>query len=151
MESITLHTPLAALPGVGPAREKALGKLGLHTVADLLAYFPREYEDRTLRGSIASLPLDEPVCFSALVAEPFRASHIRRGMELVKGRVVDGTGQVDVTFFNQSYVRHALEPGVTYHFYGKLTGVGRRKQLVTPPLSGRGRDSIPTVSSPSTP
>ena len=79
MEPLTLHTPLTSLPGVGPAREKALDKLGLRTVADLLAYFPRDYEDRTLRESIAACPLEEPVCFSALVAEPFRTSYVRRG------------------------------------------------------------------------
>lgn len=29
----------------------------------------------------------------AVVAEPFRTSYIRKGMELTKGRIVDGTGQ----------------------------------------------------------
>ena len=67
---LTLHSPLTALPGVGQARAKALAKLGLSAVGDLLAYFPREYEDRTLRESIAALPLEEPVCFAAVVAEP---------------------------------------------------------------------------------
>ena len=42
MAERTLHTPLTDLPGVGPARARALDKLGLSTVADLLAYFPRE-------------------------------------------------------------------------------------------------------------
>ena len=70
-EKITLRTPLSALSGVGPARQKALAKLGLETVADLLAYFPRDYEDRTVRHDISALPLEEPVCFAALVAEPF--------------------------------------------------------------------------------
>ena len=65
---LTLHSPLTALPGVGQARAKALAKLGLSAVGDLLAYFPREYEDRTLRESIAALPLEEPVCFAAVVA-----------------------------------------------------------------------------------
>ena len=82
MAERTLHTPLTDLPGVGPARARALDKLGLSTVADLLAYFPREYEDRTVREGIAWLPADTPVCFSAVVAEPFRTSYIRKGMEL---------------------------------------------------------------------
>ena len=76
---LTLHSPLTALPGVGQARAKALAKLGLSAVGDLLAYFPREYEDRTLRESIAALPLEEPVCFAAVVAEPFRTSRVRGG------------------------------------------------------------------------
>ena len=33
-EKITLRTPLSALSGVGPARQKALAKLGLETAAD---------------------------------------------------------------------------------------------------------------------
>ena len=65
MAERTLHTPLTDLPGVGPARARALDKLGLSTVADLLAYFPREYEDRTVREGIAWLPADTPVCFAA--------------------------------------------------------------------------------------
>ncbi len=142
MAELTLHTPLSALTGVGPAREKALHKLGLFTVADLLAYFPREYEDRTVREGITLLPFDEPVCFAAVVAEPFRTSYLRRGMELTKGRIVDGMGQVEVTFFNQSYVRQALREGETYYFYGKLTGMGYRRQMVNPYFEKVGKTSF---------
>lgn len=138
MEGLTLHTPLSALTGVGPAREKSLDKLGLRTVGDLLSYFPREYEDRTVREGIALLPLEEPVCFPALVAEPFRTSYIRKGMELTKGRLVDGTGQVAVTFFNQSYVAKALHPGETYYFYGKLSGAGLHRQMTNPVFEREG-------------
>lgn len=142
MADLTLHTPLTALPGVGPARERALNKLNLFTIADLLAYFPREYEDRTVRENIASLPIGEPVCFAAVAAEPFRTSYIRKGMELTKGRVVDGTGQVELTFFNQSYVRQALRPGETYYFYGKLTGAGQRRQMISPYFEKEGRHNF---------
>ena len=95
-EPLTLRTPLTALAGVGPARQKALSRLGLETVADLLAWFPRDYEDRTVRHDISALPLEEPVCFAALVAEPFRTSHIRKGMDITQGRVVDGSASVYV-------------------------------------------------------
>ena len=142
MADLTLDTPLTALPGVGPARQRALDKLGLRTVADLLAYFPRDYEDRTLRENISTLPLGEPVCFSALVAEPFRTSYIRKGMELTKGRVVDGTGQVELTFFNQSYVRNALLPGETYCFYGTLNGTGHRRQMTNPVFEKEGQRQV---------
>ena len=143
MAELTLHTPLAALTGVGPAREKALAKLGLATIADLLAYFPRDYEDRTVRENIWTLPLEEPVCFAALVAEPFRTSYIRKGMDLTKGRVVDATAQVDVTFFNQPYVRNALKPGETYYFYGKLTGgTGFRRQMTNPYFEREGQNTF---------
>ena len=74
---LLLDTPLSALPGIGEARARGLGRLGLATVADLLRYYPREYEDRTRRHTIASAPEGEPVCVAAMAAEPPRLSRIR--------------------------------------------------------------------------
>ena len=42
-----LFSPVTDLRGVGPARAAALQRLGIFTLYDLLAYFPRDYEDRT--------------------------------------------------------------------------------------------------------
>ena len=78
-----LTTPVTDLPGVGPARARALDKLGLKTLGDLLYHLPRQYQDRRQIYSIAQAPLDEPVCVAAFVAQPPRLSRIRRGLELV--------------------------------------------------------------------
>lgn len=43
--TITLDTPVTDFPGVGPARAKKLEKLGILRAADLLTYYPRDYED----------------------------------------------------------------------------------------------------------
>ncbi len=139
---ITLHTPLTEFRGVGPARAASLAKLGLHTTADLLAYFPRDYEDRTLRESIATLPLNAPACVSALIAEPLRTSYLRPGMEVTKGRAVDHTGQLDLTFFRQSYVRRALHPGEAYVFYGQVTGYGSHRQMTNPLFEPEGKGEL---------
>ena len=53
---MVLDTPLQSFPGVGPAKAKALAKLGLETVGDLLTYWPRAYEDRTKIYLIAQAP-----------------------------------------------------------------------------------------------
>ena len=140
--AITLHTPLTEFHGVGPTRTAALAKLGLHTTADLLAYFPRDYEDRTVRESIAVLPPDAPAAVSALIAEPLRTSYLRAGMEVTKGRAVDHTGQLELTFFNQSYVRRALHPGQAYVFYGQVTGVGLRRQMTNPRFEPEGKGEL---------
>lgn len=137
--TIALHTPLTEFRGVGPTRAAALAKLGLHTAADLLAYFPRDYEDRTVRESIAVLPPDAPAAVSALIAEPLRTSYLRAGMEVTKGRAVDHTGQLELTFFNQSYVRRALHSGQAYVFYGQVTGVGLRRQMTNPLFEPEGK------------
>ena len=127
-----LKTALDTFPGIGPARAKALKKLGLETVGDLLSYYPRAYEDRTKVYAISNAPADLPVCVSAMVADTPNVSRIRKGLNVTKCRIVDHTGSAQVTFFNQDYVRHALVPGESYIFYGKLEVMGRHRQFTNP-------------------
>ena len=133
-----LQTDIGQFPGVGPARKKALEKLGLRTAEDLLRCFPRDYEDRTKLCSIAQAPEGENVCILAMVAETPRLSRIRKGLEITKVKVVDEVNAMTVTFFNQSYVKDALRPGESYIFYGKVEGFGRARQMNNPVFEREG-------------
>ena len=53
-----------------------------------------------------------------IAAEP-KVSHIRKGMDLIKVRAVDESGVLDITFFNQTWLKNQLIQGETYIFYGK--------------------------------
>ena len=130
--ALTVKTGVEALPGVGPARARSLARLGLTTVGDLLRYYPRDYEDRRKSASIASAPADVPVCLTLMVAEPPRLSRIRKGLELVRVRLVDDTGSLTATFFNQVYLKDALRTGETYVCFGKAEGQGARRQMTNP-------------------
>ena len=127
-----LSTDVRYIKGVGEQRAKALARLGVRTLGDLLNYFPRAYEDRTAVRPIAELALDETACVRAMVAAEPRLTRVRRGLDLVKLRIVDESGSADVTFFNQSYVRDQLVPGESYVFYGKAGGNLLRKTFTNP-------------------
>ena len=129
---LRLTDSLRTLPGVGPARAGSMEKLGLKTVEDLLGYYPRGYEDRRLAATIASAPADVPVCLTLTAAETPRLSRIRKGLELVKVRLVDDTGSLTATFFNQSYLKNALREGETYVCFGRVEGTSNRKQMTNP-------------------
>jgi ATP-dependent DNA helicase RecG len=133
-----LNTAVDHFPGVGQARRQALERLGLYTAGDLLRYFPRDYEDRTRLFSISAAPEGESVCVAAMVAETPRLSHIRKGLDVTHGKVVDQSAAMTVTFFNQSYVKNALRPGESYIFYGKVEGTGRARQMVNPVFEREG-------------
>ena len=132
------------LKGVGPSRVKALNKLGIFTLGDLVEYFPRAYEDRTKFSPIMASPLEEPVCIRALVANTPTLSRVKRGMQLVKFRAVDDSGSVEITFFNQVWVRNQIRQGETYIFYGKLSGNLTRRTMTNPDWEPEQREGVKT-------
>ncbi len=137
-----LNTDVRYIKGIGEQRAKALGKLGIATLRDLISYFPRAYDDRTQLRRIADLVPGETAGVAAMVASPPTISHIRRGLDLVKLRAVDDTGTLDVTFFNQAWLKNNLHQGETYVFYGRAEGSLFRRQMSNPVVETEGRREI---------
>ena len=134
-----LNTDVRYIKGIGEAKAKALGKLGIFTLGDLIGWFPRRYEDRRETRPISSLIPGETSCVAAMIASEPKVSHIRKGMDLVKVRAVDDTGALDVTFFNQSWLKDQLRVGETYIFYGRAEGSLLRKTMAGPVVEPEGR------------
>ena len=134
-----VSTPLRDFPGVGEARAKALARLGLHNAGDLVGYFPRSYEDRRERYTIAGAPLDRPVCIEVLLTEEPRLMNIRRGLDVTRMKVADHTAAMLVSFFNQGYLRQALHRGEAYILYGKVEQMGNHRQMTNPHFEPAGR------------
>lgn len=138
------ETEIRYLKGVGETRAKALNKLGIHTFGDLVDYFPRSYEDRTQFSLIMASPLEEPVCIRAFVANTPTLSRVKRGLQLVKFRAVDDSGSVEITFFNQAWIRNQIRQGETYVFYGKLSGTLTRRTMTNPDWEPELREGVKT-------
>lgn len=127
-----LNTDVRYIKGIGEKKAQALNKLGVFSLYDLISYFPRKYEDRSRYCPIALTTPDEPVCIRAIVADTPRLVRIRRGMELVKFRAVDESGSVDITYFNQNYVKDQFQLGESYIFFGKIEIKGSHRSMVNP-------------------
>lgn len=123
---------ISTLPGVGPKKAAAFGKLGIHCFGDMVGYFPRKYDDRSVICPISLATPDETCCIQAMVASQPTLSRVRRGLELVRFKAADETGVIDITYFNQPYVKNQLHVGETYTFYGKVGILGRRKTMANP-------------------
>ena len=134
-----LTTDIRYIKGIGEQRAKALNKLGIATLRDLIGWFPRKYDDRRAAKRIADLVPGENACVAAMIASPPTVSHIRKGMTLVKVRAVDDTGVLDVTFFNQTWLKDQLHQGETYIFYGKAEGNLLRKTMASPIVEQEGK------------
>lgn len=120
------------LKGVGEKRAALFAKLGLYTTEDLLAHYPRSYEDRTDMRPIAELKIGDAVCVRAMVAVPVTGHRIRGGLELFKTQVFDDTGTLRLTFFNAPYVKTLLRQGAEFTFFGKVSGLPGAPEMTNP-------------------
>ena len=109
-----LFSSVRELHGVGPARAAQLEKLGIRTLYDLLAFFPRDYADRTNPVTIAQLQPGVPACFRAMVVSQPVLRRIGGGRDITKLIVADETGKLTLSYFNQPYVKNQLHYGESY-------------------------------------
>ena len=137
-----LFSPVTDLRGVGPARAAALQRLGIFTLYDLLAYFPRDYEDRTNPVEIAQLQPGVPACFEALVVSQPVLRRIGKGRDVTNLTVADETGKLTLHYFNQPYIKTQLHYGERYYFYGAL--LERGMQMANPAFEEAGRPGTVT-------
>ena len=137
-----LQTDVRYIKGIGEARAKALAKLGITTLQDLIGYFPRRYEDRTMTRAIRELEIGETVCVRAMIAQDPTASRISGGRTVVKVRAVDDSGALDLTFFNQEYRKSSLHRGETYIFCGKVEGNLLTRRMTNPIVESEGRQVL---------
>ena len=133
--------PVTAVKGVGPARAAAFSRVGVATVGDLLRYYPRAYQNREnvrtlseIREIVRSAPDGRSApCSSILtVASEPVSRMIRRGMTVTKMKLFDETGHVDVTFFNQPYVKDNFRTGATFRIWGRFALEKSRLSIVSP-------------------
>ena len=120
------------LYGVGEARAKAYSALGISTVGDLLAHYPRGYEDRGDVRLIGEIDDYEKHAFILTVATEPKTARVKGKMTITKFRAYDDSAQCEIVFFNQEYVRSVFSLGSTFRFYGRLDKSSRGVVLSAP-------------------
>lgn len=129
-----LKTDIRFVKGVGEQRAKALGKLGIKDYRSLLHHFPRAYIDhrKTLNIYEAHDHIDETISIIAVIASPVSQHKIRGNLSISKVTVVDESGKMQLTFFNNPYLKNILHEGEQYLFYGKIERFGAMLTMASP-------------------
>lgn len=107
------------LKGVGPAKAAILGSLGIFTLNDLIQYYPRRYEDRSLMKSVNSLTEGEVETFQGVILN-MAESRPRRGLHILKIAVGDDSGIANLVWFNQPHQKKIYKPGSRVLISGKI-------------------------------
>lgn len=129
-----LNAPVTVLPGVGPGHGQTLNRLGLETLEDMLYYFPRRYDDYSQLLSINRLQYGEQVTVIGTV-QSVTNRKVRNGrVNLTEGVISDGTGNLQVTWFNQPWIAKKLRNGVQVVLSGKIDQYLGRLTMNSPEL-----------------
>jgi ATP-dependent DNA helicase RecG len=124
--------PVTDLRAVGDKLRAGLAEMDIVTVLDLLEHYPRRYVDRTERAEIHELELGQEATVDAEV----RAVHARRTRDrkrtIVNATVYDGTGLLEIVFFNQAWRERQLRPGTQASLFGKVESYRGKRQMTNP-------------------
>lgn len=123
---------LTQLKGVGEKTRELFEKLGIHTVEDLLTYYPRDYDEYQPPITIGEIDNKIVAAIEGVIVKKLDIQ--RKGkLQVIKGLIRDNRGEtLPVTWFNMPFLRQTLQPGFRYVFRGRLKRMGNEIQLQQP-------------------
>ena len=104
-------TPVQFVKGVGPARAKVFAELGVHTVSDLLEYFPRDWVFAPEPTQIGQVRAGRTVTIVGMVESTDYQSFRRQ--PLFEAMVSDETGTCRIVWFHVQASASDDEPEVS--------------------------------------
>lgn len=128
-----LSTDVMYLAGVGPKRADLLkAELGIHTLGDLLYYFPFRYVDRSKFYKISEITDDLP--YIQVVGRIIRFQEVGvGGKKRLTAFFSDGTGVMELVWFKGlKWVSKSLKTNVNYVVFGKAALFSGKFSIVHP-------------------
>jgi ATP-dependent DNA helicase RecG len=130
--NLTAETPLVELRGIGPVRSRELEAAGYRIVRDLLFHLPFRYQDRRNLVTVDRVEAEGDYLLSGRLEKLSRVRLRRRGMSMVRGRLVDDTGELAVVWFNRPYLVEQVSPEKSYLLYGRARRRAEHWELLNP-------------------
>lgn len=127
-----LKSPVSGVKGIGPKKTELLSRLKIHTIEDLLYFFPRKYEDRTRVWTIMEAPFDRDVLICGRVVSKKLPGNPYLKKAPMRVVVEDNTGAVELVFFNARYIAGQFQVGEEYTLFGKITLNKGKRQMAHP-------------------
>ncbi len=133
------------IKGVGPARAKALHRLGIDTARDAVFYLPRDYRDLSRPDSVASIGHGDDVVLVAEVVVKAVVQRPKRNLTVVKAIVDDGTGRCVCVWYNQPWMEQTMRKGTRWVFFGRVEARYGEKSLQNPGFEACAEGPLPGI------
>ena len=119
------------LNGVGAKRRQSLADVGIDSLLDLMTTYPRRWVDRSNEARISDLDVGAEALVLATV-RTVRKRTMRNRRTMVTANVGDGSGRMDVVFFNQPWRAKQLTEGLQVALFGKADTYRGGLQMTNP-------------------
>lgn len=103
------------------SQKKALNKLGLYTIQDLLYYFPQRYGDSRETKSINNLAKGETTVVFGKISGLKTSKAFYKKIPMSEGTLSDESGRIKLVWFNQPYIAKMIHEGQLVRAEGKIT------------------------------
>lgn len=113
-----MNEPVSTLKGIGKETAEHLDAIGIHSIRDLIWTFPYRHEDFRLKD-LTETPHNERVTIEARVESEPSAFFLGKNKSRLQFNVLAGRHLVKVVFFNQTYLKQKLAPGMVITVTGK--------------------------------
>lgn len=131
---LNLNSSIQYIKGVGEKKAGLFNKLGIFCVRDLIEYYPRTYEDRSVKKTVEQCESGETACIEATMVTPVKEHYVRKGMTLYKCDFSDGKTVIHVTIFNNKYLAAALKLYENYILFGTVERTLTSAKMASPEI-----------------
>ncbi len=126
-----IQSSITCIKGIGEQRAKAFKRLGISTVLELLHFMPRDYLDYSKLSMVNSLTCGARSALRLRITNDPKQVFISRNFQMVIISAEDGTGQLQIIWYNQPYRKMQVQKGFEYIFCGQVDNNNARR-LINP-------------------
>ncbi|MEA3304828.1 MAG: DEAD/DEAH box helicase [Patescibacteria group bacterium] len=140
---MNIQTPLRDILKTKASYFKKLDAMGLHTLQDLLFYFPRSYEDLSESKRVWELTPGQAVTIRGTLRS-FDNRMARNRMQIQTATIMDDMGgEISAAFFNQAYIVEKFPIGIDVIISGKIKQDNYGKLTIqSPKIEKVGADQV---------
>src|SRR3989338_1534752 len=117
-----------------PEQKRALYKLGIRTIRDLLYHFPARYESSGDVGTIAGVSAGADVVLYGTVRKPDIRKTWKSRRPIAEAWLEDASGKIKMMWFSQPYIAKSLHDGMVVKVSGRVAGTGAKMYLANPAI-----------------
>ena len=121
-----------------PLQKKALERLKIKTLNDLLRYLPARYGQAGTARKIAELKVgDEAIIYAKVLKNQTKKAWAKK-IPMAEALVEDETGKIKIIWFHQAYLAKKAPAGTAAYFSGKVTERKGELYLANPEIDAAG-------------